>query len=383
MPHHGPTPGPFVACIVCGERGLADVLLNTIMFLPLGALLALRGVPLRGTAFAALVLSVLIEGVQIPLEGRDASLGDVVFNTVGGVAGFVLARVMVSLLVPGSRATWASVAAAMLVLGIIGGTGFLLQPAFPDSVYWGQWTANLGHLQWYRGRVRQASIGDLALPSRRLDDSRRVRHLLLAGERLDVRSVAGRSVSGLAPLFSIFDDRQREIVLLGPDHDDLVWRYRTRASAWTLDQPDLRLPGTFSRVAAGDTMRVAVWREARGYCLALNDARTCGLGFTAGRGWAILLYAERFPPWLKVALDVGWLAGLLALVGLAGGPRSALIAGGAAIGIGLGGIAPLTGLVASPPIEWVGAGLGLAAGMGLRTVLTGAFRETGNGKRET
>ena len=383
MPDHGPTAGPFVACIVCGERGAADVLLNVIMFLPLGALLALRRSSLPWVALAALSLSVLIEGVQVPLEGRDASLGDVFFNTLGGVVGFALAGVMVRQLTAGPRATMGPVVVAALALGVIGATGLLLRPTFPGSVYYGQWTANLGHLEWYRGRVYEATLGGVLLPAHRLADSRRVRELLLAGVRLDVHAVAGPWVPGLAPLFSIFDDRQREIVLLGPDRDDLVLRYRTRATAWALDQPDLRLRGAFAHVSAGDTLSVAAWQESRGYCLAVNEARACGLGFTAGRGWGILLYAERFPAWLKGALDIGWLAGLLALVGFAGMPRSAVIAGGATIAIGLGVVAPATGLLLTSLAEWLGAGVGLATGVGLRAVLTRALRETGNGKRET
>jgi len=364
-----------VACIVCGERGAADVLLNVIMFLPLGALLALRGVSLRWVTLAALSLSVLIEGVQVPLEGRDASLGDVFFNALGGVVGFALAGVIMRQLAAGPRATIGPVVVAALALGAIGATGLLLRPTFPGSAYYGQWTANLGHLEWYRGRVRRAVLGEVALPSRRLADSRRVRELLLAGVRLDVHAVAGPWAPGLAPLFSIFDDRQREIVLLGPDRDDLVLRYRTRATAWALDQPDLRLRGAFAHVSAGDTLHVAAWRESRGYCLAVNEARACGLGFTAGRAWGILLYAERFPAWLKSALDVGWLAGLLTLVGLAGMPRSALMAGGATIAIGLGLVAPATGLLLTPLTGWLGAGVGLVLGVGVRAFLSRRFAQ--------
>jgi len=350
--------------------------LNLIMFIPLGALLAIRGVPLRVVALAAFVPSVLIEGAQIPLEGRDASLGDVLFNTVGGMTGLAVAGLTLRQLASGSRATVGPVVMAAITLGLIGGTGLLLEPAFPASAYYGQWTANLGHLEWYRGRVRGATLEDIPLPSDRLGDSRRVRELLLAGERLDVLAVAGPRVPRLAPLFSIYDDRQREIVLLGPDRDDLVLRYRTRGITLRLDQPDLRLRGAFAHVSAGDTLRIAAWRATQGYCLTLNQASTCGLGFTAGRGWGTLLYAERFPAWLKGVLDVGWLVGLLGLVGLAGTRRTALAAGGAAIALGLGVVAPAVGLTTTPMGEWIGAGFGLIAGVGLRAVLAPILRET-------
>ncbi len=375
VPHRGPGTEPALACIICGERGVADALLNVIMFMPLGALLALRGTPLRAAALAAFLLSVLIEGAQLMIPGRDPSLGDVTFNTLGGLAGFTLARVTLYQLRETAVARVVPFALAAGVLAIIGTTGFLLQPAFPESVYYAQWTPNLGHLEWYRGRVRRATLGEIEVRPPRLAHSRRVRALLLAGARLDVHGVAGPPIRRLAPLFSIFDDRQREIWLVGPDRDDLVLSYRVRAAAWRLDQPDLRLRGAFATVRAGDTLHVAAWRDAAGHCLVLNQMRACRVGFTAGRGWGSLLYPGSAPAWVKTMLDVGWLAGLLALVGFAGAARSALIAGGATIAAGLGMLAPLTGLAATPMLEWVGAGVGLALGVAARRLLTKRFAQ--------
>src|SRR5262245_55845958 len=71
-------------CIVgCGDLGLLDIILNVLLFLPLG--IGLRLV-LRTRAAVAIgfVCSVAIELTQLYLiAGRDASLRDVITNTLG------------------------------------------------------------------------------------------------------------------------------------------------------------------------------------------------------------------------------------------------------------------------------------------------------------
>jgi hypothetical protein len=119
----------------------------------------------------------------------------------------------------------------------------------------------------------------------------------------------------VASLVSIADDHQREILLLGPDRDDLVLRFRTWAGRFRLDGPDLRFLGATRGLAPGDTVVVTAWRNGWQYCLGLNRSERCGLGYSVANGWSLLLYPEGFPPWLRLALDYGWVAGLLLPVG--------------------------------------------------------------------
>jgi len=93
-------------------------------------------------------------------------------------------------------------------------TGVLLGPSFPDDTYYGDWTPRLGHLEWFGGRVLQASLGELAIPPGALAISSQVRRQLLSGAAIDGHGRAGPGPSGLAPLFTIADGHQREIVLL-------------------------------------------------------------------------------------------------------------------------------------------------------------------------
>jgi len=105
----------FIACVVCGERGIADVLVNIILFLPFGAALAAGGVSLPRCGLAAALLSASVEFAQLWIPGRDPSLGDVVSNTLGGGLGAVLvATAPYWLVTPRARAARLCWAAALV-----------------------------------------------------------------------------------------------------------------------------------------------------------------------------------------------------------------------------------------------------------------------------
>lgn len=370
VPRGSLPPQAWTLCLICGDRGLADALLNLVLFLPLGvALGALPGARYRAVLIAAL-FSGSIEVAQIFVPGRDPSPGDVLFNTIGAGIGAELARSARWWLRPGpalaGRLTLGAAGMAGLVLVA---TGDLLRPDLPRTTYWGQWTPALGHLEWYRGRVIQASLGPLSLPSWRLEQSDRVRELIEQGARLTVRAVAGPRTDRVASLVSIADDRQREILLVGPDRDDLVLRFRTRASRFRLDGPDVRFLNATRGLTPGDTLNVAAWRNGWQYCLGLNQAERCGLGYTVAKGWSLLLYPEGFPAWLKSALDYFWVAGLVLPVGFWARFRSpAVLAGPLVVGLVLA--VPLwAGLRPTPPGVALAAAVGIGVGALARAVV--------------
>jgi hypothetical protein len=255
-----------------------------------------------------------------------------------------------------------SLAAAVFAAAMFAVAGILLPPAFPGSVYYGRWTPNLGHLEWYRGRVLATELGPLGVPGRRLEESDSVRSLLLKGAPLRVRAIAGARTRRLAPLFSIYDAHQREIVLVGPDSDDLVFRFRTRAVALRLDQPDLRLSSAMRDVLPGDTLEITVRRAQGGTCISLDYTHACNLGFGVGSAWALLLYPEAAPAWVRMLLSAGWVAALLIPVGFWTRPGwGALLATGVLAG-GLVLVPGATALTGTTVVEALGAGVGLLAG---------------------
>ena len=360
----------FVGCIVCGARGWSDALSNVLLFLPFGA--ALAGVGRTGprAILYGFTLSCAIELAQTVIPGRDPSLGDVCFNTLGTAAGQWTAWCAVRWLLPSPRAAARlSLLAAILAFTVFGLTARLLAPSLPARAFSAWYTADLPDLEWYHGRVLRTILGPIAFGPNRLPDRDAVRRLLLEGAPLRIEAIAGRSVRGLAPLFVIEDDGGYEIFLVGPDRDDLALRYRSRASLWRLDQPDLRLRHAFAHVARGDTLHITVQREGNGYCLSLNQIARCGIGYSVGSGWALLYYPHHLPVWMVTMLEAGWIAGIAFPLGLWARRRPETVLALMLLSAALFVLPPLSGLIRTPVHEIAGAGIGLLLGGGLQAWL--------------
>lgn len=350
-------------CVACGDRGRADFLLNVILFLPLGGVLGLTGARRRTAVLFGMFLSITIELTQAFIPGRDTSLGDIISNTTGTLLGFVTVAVVLAQARRRRRPAPPTIGCTALALGVIALTGRALRPSFPPSIYYGQWTADLGGgLEWYRGHVLRATLGTTPLPSRQLDDQERIRALLRSGAPIEVTALAGPAPGRMAPLFSIYDDDEREILMIAPQRNDLVIRFWTRSLDWGLDRPYLTLAGALDGVRPGDSLDVRLWRQEGRTCLLVNNRRSCDLGFTAGAGWAVLIYPESFGWWVRALLNSMWVGGILLPVGFFASSRNSLVAAGVAVAVGLLVIPDAAGLSATPVWEWAGAGLGLAAG---------------------
>src|SRR5882724_7729315 len=131
-------------CLACGDLGLLDVLLNVLLFIPLGAGLRLLGRSWRQVTLLGAALSFAIETAQyFAISGRDASLGDLLTNTAGAALGALLAASWRVWLVPTPRsARLLSLAAALIWLSQVAVTGAAVRPALPPTVYWGQRAAD-------------------------------------------------------------------------------------------------------------------------------------------------------------------------------------------------------------------------------------------------
>lgn len=343
---------PLEHCLVCGSRGLADAILNVLLFVPVGAGLWLWGVRPRRALLLGAALTLAIETAQMMIPGRDPSPGDLLFNTLGAGLGIALPLLLRRSLASPARASRHSLVAGLAAVCIIALTGWLLRPELPPIPYYGQWTANLGHFEWYRGTVLEARIGDLPVPSHRLPESAQVRDQLLAGAPVRVRALAGPWPMSLAPILSIYNGGRREVMLLGADRDDLVLRYGSRAIAWRLDQPDLRIEGLLRGVPVGARLDLDLRGGIAAPDLVVNGREMGLLRYSVGRGWGLLLYPEQFAGWLKRLLDAGWLAAMFLPVGFWARPRRRWgLAGSAVAFAGLWLIPPAAMLHPVGPFE--------------------------------
>lgn len=340
------------ACLICGTRGTAEFLLNVALFLPLGASLVWpRGSrrDIVGAMALGGALSLAIELAQVFIPGRYASLGDLVANTAGAGIGGGLEATSAIWLRPGRRrAVGLSLAWAAVVAAITGLFAFLLEPDLPAGRYYVQWSPVLGQFEHFGGRVLSARLGDVALEPRQYPPpaARRLAGALARGPKFEARLAPGPKSSGLAAAVTIFDGEQREIFVVGRRGDDLVVRLRRRADAARLDRPELVARGLFSGLASSDTATIDVSADTRGrpilqggsgLCARLDGAERCGLGYPAGRSWALLL-ALNAPARVLDLLDAAWMALLFLPIGWWAGRQpvswlAALLAGLAVLGV--------------------------------------------------
>lgn len=246
------------------------------------------------------VLSLGIEVFQFVIPGRDPSLADATFNVLGAVLGIAVARSASVWWRPGPRtADRLVIAGTLAAMSVLALTGVLVGPSFPEETYYGGWTPRFDHLHRYGGRVLEASLGEVEIPPGVIGRSPEVHQRLLSDPTLRVHAEAGPRPAGLAPLLTIKDAHRREILLLGVDGDDLVYRYRTRAMDWGLIGPDIRAAGLLRGIVSRDPMSLVVRRTDAEWCIRLNTIERCGHGHTIGTGWTLLL------GWQPVALRLG------------------------------------------------------------------------------
>lgn len=360
---------PRLGCLFCGDTITADAVLNVVLFAPLGAFAAVVGWRWGRVLLAGALLSAMIELAQVAIPGRDASIADVLLNTLGVAVGVGIVRSSRWWLRPTSRRASAfSLTAALVAVGAFGFTAYLFSPVFPPDRYAAQWTGDFPGLEVYRGRVLEATLGGIQIPSGALDDSDTVRVLLRAGAPLHVRMVAGPSARGLAPILTITDPTGWRIAFLGVDNDDLVFLYRQRASLFRLDDPDLRVMGGMRRLELGDTVSLMVARDSGSYCIGVDEVTWCGLGPpTLGTGWAIF-HADGFPHWFKTCLNVVWIAALVLPFGFWARPRWSGAVGFLAIAASMLLLPTHSELGPSRAAEWLGALIGLALGQMLQII---------------
>jgi len=309
-----------VTCILCGDLGTVDFLLNVLLFIPLGAGLLLAGFSWRRTVVLAGILTCLIELLQMGvIAGRDASLGDVLANTLGGALGALLAAAWRGFVFPTERrARRLALAYALGLLWVWAGTAWALGPALPQGVRWyGAWAPEFDNFERFAGTPLLVTAGGEpllpgpALDQRRLDDA------VTANPSLAFRAVLAGPTRGLAPIGVIVDEWHRDVIFIGQDATDLSFGVRMRAAILKLRNPMAVLHRGLS-ASPGDTVEAdGALRDGTFELSARDGGRlvTLRLPLSASWGWSLVTpwaagYGQEMT--LLTALWVGGLVGVLA-----------------------------------------------------------------------
>ena len=153
-------------CIACGEFGGLDVLNNIVMFVPLGFAFALASNRRWASVAVCVGITLFVESMQVRIvTGRDASLSDLVANSVGGLIGVELAIRRSMLFQPHRRiAGRLTIAGAALFALITSLTSAGLRPATIPRSLWVQWTPDRPPFVPFTGELISFRLDSINLP---------------------------------------------------------------------------------------------------------------------------------------------------------------------------------------------------------------------------
>ena len=363
-------------CLVCGESGGADVVLNLLLFIPLGVGLALLGRPWAHVVALCALLSLGVETLQYAAHtGRDASLSDLLTNTASGAVGAALVRRLDLLLAPGPLpARRLSLGAAAGWLAILSLTAISMHPWAPAGRLRNFCTASYPTSESFSGTARTMTLNGVALSCDQEVPRGETRREIRRGEvLLETVAEAGDPSRG-REVIHLVRASGTTLLLLAQQGRTAVFQAPTTAQALKLFAPVVRLPGAFPSRPDGP---VALTAEADGHHLRLSAAHDGGrrvveLTLSPAYGWTLLFPIPMAPgaP-LRIAAAI-WLGALLLpagyWAGLAARPAGAVGALGAVVIAGLGLVPALAGFDPAHWSEWVGAGGGVAAGWALSRI---------------
>lgn len=361
-------------CVICGERGLADALLNILLFAPLGLGGRRLGLSLPSLLLAGFLLSGAVETAQFFTPGRDASVGDVIMNSIGTWVGGALCPSLGGLLRPGKAAarrltlSWG----VALMIHIVA-MAWLLEP---------QLEGDSGRLDLHPPSPDGESYEGIVL-AQRLDGTSVLEGAIVGwgrdsdrSERLEFDLESAPVVTRYRPFVGLSAPGESTPRLsLGPAGFSLVLRIARPVDRLRLTPADLSQAGALNGFQGGNRFTVSVWRGGESYCLSIDRRTQCGFGFTVGSGWALLSPVGWGNGGLDRGLDALWVGLLLLPLGYwgRGGPVFWLTAAGV-LSVGLAATA-LSQLLWVPLVTLGGMVGGLVAGYGAFRLLETADSE--------
>ena len=356
-------------CLVCGDVGGADVLLNIALFIPLGIGLAGLRRSLPFTIAAAFLLSFSIELLQYTvIVGRDATLSDLLTNTAGGAVGWVLAGSAGRLLAPMPRqAARLALGATSIWLAVWVISAWALHAAPPGGGYWGQWAHDFPGRGTFAGRMISASLDGRPLPDGRLSDTPDVRSRIGSNDfELAIVATSGRRWEDNAQIFGLANEDGDIFLEWRQKNRDYEFTIRSRAAQLRLHSPELLLPGAAPEAPGQPVRLTTTWHHGIITATAEAAGRTTTrrLTLAPSGNWAFVWPWRRDRGAATAPIGAAWLGLGLVIIGFWAGraPGWVAVAGAAAIALALGAVPALFGLHATSAADWMSAALGMALG---------------------
>lgn len=250
-------------CFLCDSDALADAIDNVILFLPFGFGWRMAGGRPIYVALAGFALTLLVETLQLRvIVGRDPSVRDIAMNTIGTLVGIAIAHYKSWFARPSprrARGLYRASLAAWILLVFAG--GIVLAPDYHRARCFVDWAPTGGDGDWFHGHLVRASLNGRLLSA--ADDvtssctamSLRQAHAaqLLADIVPGTPTFEGSTIVGL-------HDDNGDFLALSQNGTALTLDLRTRAVAWRLRSPILRIPRGASK-QNGDSSRATLHLE--------------------------------------------------------------------------------------------------------------------------
>jgi hypothetical protein len=364
-------------CLICGDKGGADVANNLLLFLPLAIGLRLSGQSWRRTVAAGALLSFTIELLQFRIvPGRDASLSDLLTNTISSAIGATIGTLLPRLVAPSPRRAHGLLAGGLLaLLALLSVWAWLLVPRMTAGSLTSMWANEAPGMGAFGGSVRSVRLDGVPMPADGPppDPAGLRRRLNRGTTALDAEVVSGAPprdrlwiyiLHHHAPLGGglMLTQLRREAGLEVP----------TRALEFRLGAPLVSLPDAFPD-SAGIPVHLRA-TEASGRVTLTSSyqgrERSVELGLSPAFGWILFLPFE-----LGAGTDVRWITGLFLVLMLlplgfwAAWTRRPPVAAAALAAALVAGLAMLPALFGLPRVhwsEWLAGALGAAVGWALQ-----------------
>ena len=360
-------------CLVCGEYGGVDVVSNVLLFIPVAVGLRLLGVRAAVVVAIGSLASLAIETLQFTvIAGRDASLSDLLTNSLGSWIGVLIGTHQRSLLRPTAKqAIRLAGFGAVTWLAVQLATAALLRPWVPSGALRGAWARSVPGRDTFDGRVTAAFLLGTTVPDRSEPvDPEHVIQLQHTTVSLELGLLTGRGAAMWSPVFELLGPHGA-VLAIEAVRKDLVFQPPMGSYALRLRRPALRMtealrttPGSPVRIAAG-VRRARLWARWTSAGVEHGSVQVLSPSF----GWSLLTpFKYAYGPevrWITAAWITGWLAPLgywlaRARAGGVGAPGASVLL----ILAGLGLVPRLTGYAAVHWSEWLaavaGAGIGWA-----------------------
>jgi len=358
-------------CLVCGDQGVADVVVNLLLFVPFAVGLRLTGETWKRTVLAVFLISFSVELLQYWLiPGRDTSLSDLLTNTTSGAIGATIGTHLPRWVFPDAGlARSLAVAWLGIILGILLCWGWLLAPGVPSGQLMSRWAHEAPGRDVFKGRVASVHLDGLPMPPDGTPpDSAALRRRLEHGAfSLDAEVISGQPVSDRLWIY-MFRVPSGGVLTLNQRGREAGVALPVRGLQYKLHHPVVTLPDGLP-ATAGVPVRVMAAESSRRIQLSTSHGgveRTLVLAVSPAFGWSLFapfeVAAGEAVRWVTAAV----LAAMLLPLGYWGAwVRSrwaALALISTALVFALAVLPDLTGYPRVHWSEWLGGIAGLAVG---------------------